>query len=203
MIQVWQITEQPGYFLENITLSEEEKSYYSSLRNETRKKQWLCCRHMIQEIYGRSARIGYDTFGKPWLKGMDNFLGITHSGEMVAVILSVKDPVGIDIEKIRARIERVKDKFLSPEELKDLGSMNRLEKLHVLWGAKESLYKIHGRPDIEFQRDILIESFDYLCSGLGQCRGRMMTPEGESSFDIFYQKISDHLLVYAMKNGIR
>ena len=203
MIQVWQITEQPGYFLENITLSEEEKSYYSSLRNETRKKLWLCCRHMIQEIYGRSARIGYDTFGKPWLKGMDNFLGITHSGEMVAVILSVKDPVGIDIEKIRARIERVKDKFLSPEELKDLGSMNRLEKLHVLWGAKESLYKIHGRPDIEFQRDILIESFDYLCSGLGQCRGRMMTPEGESSFDIFYQKISDHLLVYAMKNGIR
>jgi phosphopantetheinyl transferase (holo-ACP synthase) len=200
---VWEITEEPAFFLEKLTLSEEENLYYQSIRNETRKKQWLCYRFITGELCGCSVRIRYDDHGKPGLKGMDLLMSVSHSGEMAAVIISEKNEVGIDIERIRDRIERVKDRFLSAEELNGIGTKDRLEKLHVIWGAKESLYKIHGKPEVEFCRDIIIESFDYLCSGKGECTGRMVTPGGQTFYDIFYEKISGYLLVYAMKKETR
>jgi 4'-phosphopantetheinyl transferase EntD len=59
------------------------------------------------------------------------------------VITSSTHPVGIDIERLKDRIYRIKDRFLTIEEHKSLGETNRLEKLYVIWGAKESLYKIY------------------------------------------------------------
>jgi len=69
-------------------------------------------------------------------------------------------------------------------------------------GGQGSLYKIYGSPNVDFQRDLFIGTFTYLCGGKGQCSARMNTPEGPEKFDIFYERISDYMLVYALQTDV-
>ena len=201
-VGIWKIEETAEELSSRAILSSAEEDQLRSFKSETRKKQWLSYRILLNEMLpGNPLFLEYDLFGKPALKEHSLFLSISHSGEYAAVIISKTHPVGIDIERITGRIERIRSKFLVPEEEKQIGEVNRLEKLYVIWGAKESLYKIYGRPEVEFQRDIFIESFPYLCIGKGQCRGRMKTPDGEELYTIFFERIDGYMLVYAFKNG--
>lgn len=197
---IWDIEETTDELRLRTSLTPEEADQFITFRNETRRKQWLSYRLLLHEMLpGNLPLLVYDEFGKPALKERDLFLSISHSGEYAAVITSKTHPVGVDIERMTDRIERIQSRFLAPEEEQQIGEVNRLEKLYIAWGAKESLYKIHGRPEVELQRDIYIEPFDYLCSGKGQCCGRMKTPGGEESYTVFYERISGYMLVYAMK----
>jgi 4'-phosphopantetheinyl transferase len=199
-VGIWKIEETTGALKGLARLSAAEEALFDSFKNETRRKQWLSYRVLLDEMLpGRTVILEYDVYGKPSLQNSPLFLSISHSKDRSAVIISDSHPVGIDIERISGRIERITGKFLTPDEEEQIGEENRLEKLYVVWGAKESLYKIHGKPEVELQRDIQIESFDYLCSGKGRCNGRMRTPHGEETFSIFYEETEGFMLVYAIK----
>jgi phosphopantetheinyl transferase (holo-ACP synthase) len=200
---LWKIDEEKETLEEQAELDSFEKNQYASFKSEIRKKQWLSYRVLLKKMLSPDpVYLEYDSYGKPHLRNTGSYLSISHSGDYSAVITSSTHPVGIDIERLKDRIYRIKDRFLTVEEHKSLGETNRLEKLYVIWGAKESLYKIYGKPEVEFQRDIIIRSFDYLCTGKGQCIAEMKTPEGAESYDIFYEKISDYMLVYALKKNV-
>jgi len=200
---VWKIEETKEDLKEQVELDPAEEDQYTSFKSEVRKKQWLSYRILLKEMLSPDPPfLEYDAFGKPRLKNSGLFLSISHSGDYSAVITSKTCPVGIDIERLKDRIHRIKDKFLTVEEDQEIGEANRLEKLYVAWGAKEALYKIYGRPEVDFQRDIFIDSFDYLCGRKGQCSARMNTPEGLEKYDVFYERISDYMLVYALKTVV-
>lgn len=197
---LWKIEETKELLKEMVDLNPAEEIQYASFKSEVRKKQWLSYRILLKEIlFPYLPIIEYDVFGKPRLKDSSLNLSISHSGDYSAVITSNTIRVGIDIERLKDRIYRIKDKFLTVEEDQKIGETDRLEKLYIAWGAKESLYKIYGRPEVELQRDIFIDSFPYLCGGKGQCTARMTTPEGLKKFDVFYEIISGYMLVYALK----
>ena len=203
LLGIWKIDEVKEKLREQIDLDPAGENQYISFKSETRKKQWLSYRILLRKmLFPELPVLEYDAFGKPRLKNTDLFISITHSGDYSAVITSKTCPVGIDIERLKDRIHRIKDKFLTAEEDRQIGKANRLEKLYVAWGAKEALYKIYGKPGVEFQRDIFLGSFDYLCSGIGQCSARMNTSGGAEKFDIFYERISDYMLVYALKADV-
>lgn len=200
---LWKIEETSDALKEQVQLDPAEEDQYASFKSEVRKKQWLSYRILLKEMLSPDPPfLEYDANGKPRLRNSGLFLSISHSGDYSAVITSKTCPVGIDIERLKDRIYRIKDKFLTVEEDQKIGETNRLEKLYVAWGAKEALYKIYGRPEVDFQRDLFIGSFDYLCGRKGQCIARMNTPEGPEKFDIFYERISDYMLVYALKNDV-
>jgi 4'-phosphopantetheinyl transferase len=199
---IWKIDETSDALKDQVELDPAEEDYYTSFKSEVRKKQWLSYRILLKEMLSPYPPfLEYDTNGKPRLKNGGLFLSISHSGDYSAVITSKTCPVGIDIERLKDRIHRIREKFLTVEEDRHIGETNRLEKLYVAWGAKEALYKIYGRPEVDFRCDIFIDSFDYLCGRKGQCIAQMNTPEGPEKFDIFYERISDYMLVYAMKNN--
>ncbi len=200
---VWRIDEVKEALKEQVQLDPAEEDQYASFKSEVRKKQWLSYRILLKEMVSPDPPfLEYDAHGKPRLRKSGLFLSISHSGDYSAVITSKTCPVGIDIERLKDRIYRIKDKFLTVEEDQKIGMTNRLDKLYVAWGAKEALYKIYGRPEVDFQHDIFIGSFDYLCGRKGQCSARMNTPEGLEAYDVFYEKISDYMLVYAMKKDV-
>jgi phosphopantetheinyl transferase len=197
---LWKIDETIESLEDMIELDPAEEALYSSFKSEARKKQWLSYRILLKKMLSPDpAFLEYDVFGKPRLRNNELHLSISHSGDYSAVITSKTSEVGIDIERLRERIHRIKDRFLSKEEDQKIGEANRLDKLYVAWGAKEAVYKIYGKPEVDFQRDIFVSSFDYLCSGKGQCSASMNTPDGPEFFDVFYEKISDYMLVYALK----
>jgi phosphopantetheinyl transferase len=200
---VWKIIEEKEELKEQAELAPLEEEQYASFKSEVRKKQWLSYRVLLKKMLSpRDVCLEYDAFGKPHLKNNGSYLSISHSGDYSAVITSNNRPVGIDIERLKDRIYRIKDKFLTNVEDQYIGETNRMEKLYVVWGAKESLYKIYGRPDVDFQRDILIGSFDYLCNEKGYCSAEMKTPDGVGTYDIFYERISDYMLVCALKKNV-
>jgi phosphopantetheinyl transferase len=200
---VWKINEEKEALKEQVELYSFEEEQYASFKSEVRKKQWLSYRVLLKKMLSPDpVCLEYDAFGKPHLRKTGLYLSISHSGDYSAVITSENRPVGIDIERLRDRIYRIREKFLTKDENQHIGETNRLEKLYVVWGAKESLYKIYGKPDLNFQRDIFIGSFDYLCSEKGWCSAEMKTPDGLGNYDIFYERISDYMLVYALKQNV-
>jgi len=198
-MNAWKLEETIEDLRKNVILDYEEEDYFKSFGNEKRKKQWLGYRILLQHLLEtRSLRIRYDDYGKPVLQDSDCRFSVSHSGDYAAAIINRRDDVGIDIEKIRERIERVKERFLSVEELKFINNEYRLEKLHVCWGAKESLYKLHGKPDVDLRTDIVLEQFDYLCIGKGNLGATMIASGNPGCFTIHYQRIEDYMLVYAV-----
>lgn len=200
---IWEIEEDPETLKSDLLLSPEDEHFYQTLRSDLRKKHWLSYRNILSEIVGKEeAMLRYDEHGKPEPLNHKYHLSATHSGIFSAVIVSYEEPVGIDIEAVKNRIEKVKDKFLSEKELTDIGTRNRLEKLYIYWGAKESIYKLNGKTGINFGLDIIVEPFDFSDNEKGTCIVRM-TKAGEiKNFFVFYEKIEGYMLVYTLPQGI-
>jgi len=201
LLGVWKIEESSGSLLAGIALTGDEEAYYASLKSEIRRAQWLSYRVTVRLlILPDIAEVIYDDFGKPQFKNSAWQLSVSHSGDYAAVIIGKDSRVGIDIEKLKPRIERVVDKFLSDHEISELGIENRLEKLYVHWGAKESLYKLHGKPEIDFRKNIIIKPFSYLCRGIGKCMAILNMDGKSKEYCISYQTIDDYMLVYTIEN---
>jgi phosphopantetheinyl transferase len=105
--------------------------------------------------------------------------------------------VGIDIEKIRDRVVRVKDRFLCQDELESLDPDSNLEQLHIYWGGKEALYKLSGQPGVDFRNDIHIHPFDYLCHTKQNCTATITIGENRKEYTLFHMKIEEYMLVVA------
>jgi phosphopantetheinyl transferase len=144
-----------------------------------------------------NAELSYDPHGKPFLDSGSHHISVSHAGEFAAVVCSDNVVVGIDIEKMKDRVERVKERFLQKIELDTLAQENRLEQLYVFWGGKEALYKLNGKPDLDFRNDIHVHPFDYLCNTNSKCRATMTVGGLKKDLTLFYCKIEDYMLVVA------
>jgi 4'-phosphopantetheinyl transferase len=194
----WQITETAGELLSLIQLSDSEAASFASFRNELRKKQWLACRALLKRMLApMPTNLSYDLHGKPSLDSGTHHISVSHAGDYAAVVYSENSAVGIDIEKIKDRVERIKERFLQKDELASLSPANRLEQLYVFWGGKEALYKLHGEPGVDFRNDIYIHPFDYLCNTNQHCKATLCISGRATDHTLYFQKIEDYMLVVA------
>jgi phosphopantetheinyl transferase len=155
---VWHITESIEELCSAIRLSESEDVLYRTFVAESRKKQWLAYRLLIRALLDPDTYpVEYDPSGKPYLAGSTFHISVTHTEDLAAVIISSREKVGIDIERIRSRIENVKEKFLSPAELAQLNSGKELEQITLAWCAKEALYKFYGCRNLDFRENIRLQ----------------------------------------------
>jgi 4'-phosphopantetheinyl transferase len=88
-------------------------------------------------------------FGKPFLKGYDNFhFNISHSGEWIVCTVDDKD-IGVDIEKIQQiNYIELAQSFFAEKECKFIfeASLNdQLNFFYRIWTLKESYIKADGR----------------------------------------------------------
>ncbi len=138
----------------------------------------------------------YDDFGKPFLKSFPIKLSVSHSANYVCILLSPDKIPGIDIEIIRTRIEKLAEKFISPKEFGELEQSHPIEHMHVIWGAKETMYKIYGKKGVDFKENMSIEPFQYLEKG--QIIGRIQMKNFGKEMDIHYEKISNCMLTWGL-----
>jgi phosphopantetheine--protein transferase-like protein len=77
------------------------------------------------------------------------------------VIVSKDHRVGIDVELVTPKVEKVKRKFLSNEELSNIQhSTFNIQHLTLLWCCKEAVFKWYGNGGVDFKDHILIKPFD-------------------------------------------
>jgi len=160
-VLIWKIEESISKLQEGIFLSENSTTRLNSMKSQLHQRGFLSIRHLLKEVGYTDADLIYDEFGKPHLKN-GKFISITHSFTFTAIIVSDKFHVGIDIEKQREKILKIAHKFTPFEEYKTIANVDALiSKLTIVWGAKESLYKIYGKKKLLFLHHIYIEDFRF------------------------------------------
>jgi phosphopantetheinyl transferase len=160
-VLIWKIEESISKLQEEIVLSENSTIRLNSMKSQLHQRGFLSIRHLLKEVGYTDADLFYDEFGKPHLKN-GKYISITHSFTFSAIIVSDKFHVGIDIEKQREKILKIAHKFTPFEEYKTIANVDALiSKLTIVWGAKESLYKIYGKKKLLFLHHIYIEDFKF------------------------------------------
>jgi len=138
-----------------------------------------------------------DEFGKPYIKGSEVFISISHSHDHAAVIISDK-VVGIDIQKIHENIERISHKFISDKELTYTQNEDKVLHMHINWGAKESMYKGYGKKELGFIRHMSIDPYQ-LSPDTTKFSGTVSKNEVLEYYELFAKTINDFVLVYAIQ----
>lgn len=194
---IWEISETKEELMEEINLSKKDLKELDEIKIQSKKLQWLCVRMLLKNMLGYQPQIIYTNKGKPFLGNSQLKISVSHSDKFVALIINKKEETGIDIEKISNKPFRIKNKFLSSNELLDITDLDTLEKLHVYWGAKESLYKVYGEKEIIFKEDLFISPFKYFNNG--EITGSIKKNNLQRSYLLKYKKIQDYLLVFVIK----
>ena len=198
-IGIWDINEPEDWFLNRLYLKQEEANQFQALKGR-RRLEWLAARQLVHQMSGRTDRAPFkkDEYGKPYLEGSAFQISISHSHHKAAAI-AAPDVVGIDIQHWVPKIERLAKRFLSVEELEQLDTEpdDRLFQLHVLWGAKESLYKAYGRRELDFCQHIKVSAITTERS-TGQAQGWVNKGAYRQGFYINYRQLDKYILVYAV-----
>ncbi len=132
---------------------------YKAITNEKRKVEWLSIRALLIDYFKRSVDITYNDQDRPFLVGSNHALSLSHSFEKVAIYFKEEEPVGIDIQKLTPKVDRIKNKFLSDEEIIMLNTED-IALLTLYWSIKEAAFKAYGINDIFLKDNIDILKFD-------------------------------------------
>lgn len=157
---VWEINEDFETIYSKVSLTDEEKNTLFDFKNENRKIEWLSVRALLNSLLERDSRIVYNEEHKPFLFDNSHNISISHSNRLTSVLLSKNKRVGIDLEFMSHRISRIAHKFINEQE--QITSDKTLEKLHLYihWCAKEALYKICDKQNINFRNNLTIKPFE-------------------------------------------
>ena len=129
-------------------LTTDELAKYDSYGSDKRKLEFYFSR-VLWLTFNQNQVIEYKPTGKPILS--KGFISISHSHSYIIVAFSKTEPIGIDIELISEKINKVKSKFLHPKD-----RYVNLKELTQLWTIKEAFYKLHDGDDVFLMDDVYI-----------------------------------------------
>lgn len=195
-LYVWKITESEEDLRKKLALTANSESRVSSMKSGLHRRGYLSIRHLMHLEGYRDKDLYYDYLGKPHLKdGMH--ISISHSYQYTGIIVSKREKVGIDIEKQRDKIMRIAHKFTTLDISDPFKSTDEIvRKLTVIWGAKESIYKISSIEGLSFLQHIYVES------DIGESpwfKGVVNYGGQENHYMLSYFEFDGFTCVYALK----
>jgi 4'-phosphopantetheinyl transferase len=155
---LWQMTESWQDLNEQLQLSNSDSQILASKQTENRRKEWLACRVLLKAMAPESVGVGYDENRKPYVTGSNQFLSMSHSGDFASVYLHKKQSVGVDIQKMKPSISKGSDYFLNDSEQQWVDTSDNLI-MHLIWSAKESVFKYAGNPGLNLKKHIVTKPF--------------------------------------------
>lgn len=194
---VWKCDES----ITNLPVPENDPSYVIK-KSEIAKKQYICSRLLINSMMakGNVVEVGKEKSGNPILLGHNQKLSISHSGEYIAVLISEDKNIGVDIEIIADKILRINEKFMTKKELallidSDLHDAKKYS--HVLWGAKEALFKLYSKGGVSFKENLLVDLVsNYEKGTVSAC---VNVNEQKTRCDLEYFTFDNYMIVCAMQ----
>jgi 4'-phosphopantetheinyl transferase len=182
-IAVWQITEPLDFFLSRISAPFEQGL------NPKRLLEKTCCSFLLNYILKEQIDqfLGNDMYGKPILSNTKTSVSFSHTKDLVACYIDLDgNDIGIDIEHLRKQLPALSKKFMNEEDSSPFD-----DEWHYLfiWSAKEVLYKMWGKKNLDFYKDLkIITSTD--------SEGFIQKEELDIITKIKFHKINDVILTY-------
>lgn len=140
-----------------------------------------------RELNDETVQISRDSDGVPTLENSGLFISISHSNEFYAVQLSKQSKVGVDVQCLKLDINKGVDYFVNDNEKENIDLS--LKNLHLIWCAKEALYKrVLGQ--VKFYKE------DMTVSEVG--RETMKIRLDKKEFNFGFKETEEFTLVYAI-----
>lgn len=200
VLTIWKVEESLDDLLFDFCFKEDEHKMFSSITNEGRKKQWLITRILLSELSGsEDLWITYDDNRKPHLNNIKYSISISHTQDYVAILFGENVQLGIDIEKLHPRIYKIRNKFCSETENSYLTDDEfLLSRLYLIWSAKEALFKMYGKGNLDFRKNLHIHPFEF--KPPGKLATKIKYKDVDVSVELLYNQINDHVVVYGMSH---
>ena len=197
-ILLWKITEPLSELSAEVTLNPISQLRFNGMKSELHQRAFLSVRKLLQLKGYTDFDLEYDQFGKPHLKD-GKHISISHSHEYATIIIS-DEITGIDIELQREIIIKIAPKFAEKElEFLDKDNQEYIRKLTVIWGVKESIFKIINEVGISFKDHIHVHPFEMVdLSGTAN----LYFQNRASQFEYHFIEIDNFTLVYAFQNKL-
>ena len=197
LLGVWEITEDYDSLIGMLDLATVDKTKLDSFRNISRKVEWLSVRALVKNMLKKDTRILYNSENKPFIKGNAHKISISHSNNLTAVMISKDKDVGIDLEFMSGKISKVADKFINEKERITTDPEMKKYHLYLHWCAKEALYKICDKQDINFRDGLTISPFTP--NEHGFMNGRVLNSSGVQEIELEYLQHDNYALVWCAK----
>jgi phosphopantetheinyl transferase len=195
-VYIWQITESEEELGQGIVLTPNCQQRMDGMKSELHRRGFLSIRHLMAEAGYADQDLFYDQWGKPHLKD-GNHISISHSHHFTGIIVSDHKEVGIDIEMQREKILRIANKFTPLEEYKTIANAEALiRKLTIVWGAKESLFKIYAKQGLSFLHHVEVKDFGFDES---ETTAEILFHGDSSTYRISFLEFEGFTCVYAVK----
>jgi 4'-phosphopantetheinyl transferase len=182
-IAVWQITEPIDFFLSRISAPFPHDLHPKRLLEKT------CCSFLLNDMLGEQidSFLSNDIYGKPILNHSKTSVSFSHTRDLVACYIDIDgNDIGIDIEYLRKQLPALSKKFINQE---DSSPFNDEWHYLFIWSAKEVLYKMWGKKNLDFYKDLkIITSTD--------SEGYIHKDNTNIITKIKFHKINDVILTY-------
>ena len=128
----------------------------SRFQNDSRRREHLAWRRIVRNELGRSVMIDYNSVGAPIVDTPNTYISVAHGGESVAVAIA-DEPVGVDIESLDRNFNRIQSRYMTDTEI---ALSDSKEWAALVWAAKEAIYKLYGKREVDLTKDIRITGLD-------------------------------------------
>jgi len=206
----WKITEDVTSLFRAVSMKDTSLFRYENMKSESHQKGFLAVRMLLQHLGYTDYNLVYDETGKPHLKyevqstkyenenpsPNQKHISISHSHEFSCICLS-NEPMGIDMEKLKEKTLKIASRYMDVKHLENLSVLEQMEKATVIWGVKESIFKIKNETGISFPEHIFENPFDLKD---GQCSAELHFNNKIEKFNIQFFKVEDYIFVCAFPN---
>ena len=186
---IWKYSEEEEFSADLISDEKEFENLKQKSPKRLIEKQMV--RHMLKKIMP-NHKIRYHENGQPYLEPFDKFVSVSHSFPYAVLAISEKK-IGVDIEQVKDRIDKIKHKFLHPKEIDWLSrAESGIEHLTAIWCIKEALFKIHSSKQWSFKEFYVVDEF--FLDKFSKIKCKVFDKDKEDKFLAHLEKIGNYYL---------
>ena len=193
LCKLWRIDELEEIMDPNNELNSEDYQILLKRKANHLRRQFLASRKLIGLI-NPDLRISYKE-DIPILSDNRN-ISISHSDEIVTVLISKENGIGVDVEKINNKVHSVASKFLSSNEIQFFEKEPSTRQLIRAWTAKEAVYKALRKPGINFSDNIILDKFNDKAKS---ANAKFISSDQETTFKLYFYDLDDYCLTIAQE----
>ncbi|WP_264519805.1 4'-phosphopantetheinyl transferase family protein [Flavobacterium sp. N1994] len=207
-VWVWEITETFDELFQSVALKDVSLARVENMKSEGHQKGFLSVRRLLMEAGYTDFDLYYDEFGKPHLReearskkqeSRENtgakHISISHSHDFSVIVLSDVN-IGADLEILKDKTLKLAPRFMDVSHLANLTAEDQLIKATVVWGIKESVFKIKNEIGISFKDDIFESEFNLSDK---KCSVELRFNNKVEHFDIVFDFIKNYVFVCAFE----
>lgn len=156
-VYCWKITESINELSNNFNLKKSLTLKIEQLNSINKKRQFLSTLNILNFLNIDINDLFYEDSGRPRINSLKS-ISISHKIDTVAVAISNKKNVGVDIELFSPKILKA-EKFIMSDTFTFNNENDKLNYLMKCWGAKESIFKIQKTKKSIFDKNFFQEIY--------------------------------------------